>query len=147
MNERRRPRILVVEDDELLQRSLTRLLQRRLHADVTVLDGSLDALALVQRGTTFDLAVIDLELPEMDGAQLIDRLAEVAPELPAGLWSSSIRLFEQTTRAAFTVSKTQPVGDLLAAVDRLLARRRPMDSTVVPRGSAAPEPADGTHGR
>ena len=58
-----------------------------------------DALALLRAREAIDVAVIDLEMPGMDGVELMRGILEVRPELPMGLWSASQRLDELTTRS------------------------------------------------
>lgn len=129
-----------------MQRSLARLLERRLSAEVTVLESSVEALALVEGGARFDAAVIDLEMPEMDGAELVERLREIEPELPTGLWSGSDRLVDLATSAAFAISKAQPIAEVIAAVGWLIERRRATASAVIPRRRGEPAPGEGTNG-
>ena len=47
-----------------------------------------DALRWLGAGERFDLAVLDMHMPEMDGVTLARRMREVAPKLPLVLFSS-----------------------------------------------------------
>jgi CheY-like chemotaxis protein len=58
-------RILLAEDNPVNQVVATRLLEKRGHAVIAVENGR-EALAAVQR-EAFDLALLDLQMPEMDG--------------------------------------------------------------------------------
>src|SRR5205085_2373858 len=60
-------RILVAEDSEFNSRHLERLLGRRGHAVRVATDGR-EALNLVGEGT-FDLLLLDVHMPELDGFQ------------------------------------------------------------------------------
>ena len=62
-------RVLIVEDDPLLQDSLTRAMHAAGYAGDQAGDGEL-ALRLV-RGGGFDLVILDLGLPKMDGLQVL----------------------------------------------------------------------------
>jgi CheY-like chemotaxis protein len=64
--------LLVVEDSELNRDVLTRRLERQGHAVTAVANGreALDQLG-VER---FDLVLLDIELPEMDGYEVLERL-------------------------------------------------------------------------
>lgn len=73
-------RILVVEDD----RDLNRLLQRRLQADGNQVDGCRDgqeALEMLLPGR-YDVAVLDIMLPRLNGLDLVRRLRQDGNETP-----------------------------------------------------------------
>jgi len=67
-------RVLVVEDDARQRESIRLLLA---HADVQITDvaNAADALAQLQ-ATTFDCVVMDLNLPDLSGYQLLERMSE-----------------------------------------------------------------------
>ena len=67
-------RVLVVEDDARQRESIRLLLG---HADVQITDvaNAADALAQLQ-ATTFDCVVMDLNLPDLSGYQLLERMSE-----------------------------------------------------------------------
>ncbi len=73
-------RILIVDDDEGLLRLLKMRLTGMGFAVVTCTSG---AAALVEaRRATFDLAIIDLRLQDLDGLVLLDELLLIHPSLP-----------------------------------------------------------------
>jgi CheY-like chemotaxis protein len=47
-----------------------------------------EALALIARGDRFDLAILDMHMPGMDGIELAHRLRALRPELPLVLYTS-----------------------------------------------------------
>ena len=67
-------RILVVEDDSVLAAALTRALNQSAYAVDLVADGAAanDALAT----TTYDLVVLDIALPKVDGLAVLRRLRD-----------------------------------------------------------------------
>jgi CheY-like chemotaxis protein/CHASE3 domain sensor protein len=67
-------RVLVVEDDERQRESIRQLLQ---NGDVEIIAArnAADALALL-RTTTFDCVVMDLNLPDVSGYELLTQMAE-----------------------------------------------------------------------
>lgn len=113
-------RVLLVDDDDLLLRTGSRLLRRLLGATVVTARHGREALDRIERGERFDLVITDIEMPEMDGLELLDRLAVVAPELFVGVWSGCDRAELAAGRAVdFIVRKTHPNGDLIDAVRAL----------------------------
>ena len=66
-------------DDDQDMRDLIELVLRRSELDVVAVGSPLAALDLVP-GTSFDLAVLDWSMPQMDGGELCARLRQV-PEL------------------------------------------------------------------
>ncbi|HVV83558.1 MAG TPA: response regulator [Kofleriaceae bacterium] len=75
-----RRRILVVDDDERVSRSLARMLSA--HHDVTVVNSPHEAMALVAGGS-FDVLLLDLMMPGMTGMDLYAWLRGAAPALAA----------------------------------------------------------------
>ena len=47
-----------------------------------------EALAMIERGDRFDLAILDMHMPGMDGVELAHRLRALRPELPLVLYTS-----------------------------------------------------------
>jgi CheY-like chemotaxis protein len=78
-------RILVVDDDAGNRETLTELLGLSGH-DVTAADSGKEALALVGRADRpFDVALVDLAMPDMDGAELARLLRARDPALRIAL--------------------------------------------------------------
>lgn len=80
-------RVLVVDDEALLRRSASRLL-KTFGCAVTEASGGREAVDLVGADPRrFDVVLMDLTMPEMDGAEATRRIAELAPQLPVVLSS------------------------------------------------------------
>lgn len=73
-------RVLVVEDDPMLRDGLIDLLQGAGHEVKAVTDGAAGFQA--GREEAFDLVVLDLMLPKLDGLEVCQRLRTVRPGLP-----------------------------------------------------------------
>jgi CheY-like chemotaxis protein len=89
MDAQRPARVLVVEDNEadvrLMQEALREFYSRPV--ELTSLDNGSDALALLSAGAQFDLIVLDLNLPRLDGYEFLQK--RPAQEAPIVVFSSS----------------------------------------------------------
>ena len=74
----KRPRILLVDDDELLRRTLVRILA--LTYDVTVAPHGAKALEILA-AETFDAILTDLEMPHLGGDGIVRWLEEHQPAM------------------------------------------------------------------
>jgi DNA-binding NtrC family response regulator len=73
--------LLIVDDDEQLRQTLERRFKRQGLAVTTAADGE-DTLAKAVHNR-WDVALIDLHMPGMNGIELMDKLKELQPELEA----------------------------------------------------------------
>ncbi|HIG75450.1 MAG TPA: response regulator, partial [Bacteroidetes bacterium] len=80
-------RVLVVDDTETNRRILALQAEKWGMAHLCVASGP-DALAALAQGETFDLALLDFHMPEMDGVELAQRIARTHPALPLVMLSS-----------------------------------------------------------
>jgi DNA-binding NtrC family response regulator len=80
-------RVLVVDDDPDVRRMLVRIIGRQ-HHDTTEAQNGREALKLVQE-KTFELIVSDVQMPDMDGVEMLRALHELDPNLPVLLLSGA----------------------------------------------------------
>jgi DNA-binding response OmpR family regulator len=119
-------KILVVEDEAVLREGLVDLFGSAGHACEAVADG----VSAVERGLdpSFDLVVLDLMLPELDGIEVCRRIREVRPHVPIlmltarGAEEDKVRGLE--IGADDYVTKPFGVRELLARVEALGRRSR-----------------------
>ncbi len=78
MSEIDRPRILIVDDEELVLDALQRQLRSRF--DVTTATGGKEAIRLVMSQGPYAVVVSDLKMPEMDGVTLLYLIRQIAPD-------------------------------------------------------------------
>jgi CheY-like chemotaxis protein/predicted transcriptional regulator len=74
-----RPSVLLIDDDETIRRTLTRVFTREGFNVDTAPNGKL-ALEKAQI-KHYDLALVDIRLPDMEGSQLLKMLREKNPEI------------------------------------------------------------------
>src|SRR5215212_7313573 len=81
------PRILVVDDQELMRDSLTATLTRAGHDVVACNDGPA-AVDRLSAGPRFDLLITDLKMPRMTGIELLAEAKRLRPEMPVVLMTA-----------------------------------------------------------
>ena len=74
-------RILVVDDDELIRASLPGMLEFAGHGTVLA-DSGRAAISLMEHGLEVDLAILDLNMPDLGGLETLERLRALRPNLP-----------------------------------------------------------------
>jgi len=113
-------RILLAEDDSVMREYLTRALERSGYA-VTAVDRGTAALPLVET-EHFDLLLTDIVMPEMDGIELAQKAAEIAPGMRVmfitGFAAVTLRAGKAMPQAR-VLSKPFHLRDLVMEVDRL----------------------------
>ncbi len=113
-------RILLAEDDESMRLYLARALERVGYAVVAVDRGTL-ALARLER-ESFDLLLTDIVMPEMDGIELAQKAAVIAPGMRVMFITGFAAVALKAGRAApeaKVLSNPFHLRDLVAEVDRL----------------------------
>jgi CheY-like chemotaxis protein len=74
-----RARILVIDDEPLLGRTLSFMLEER--HDVVVIAGGREALGRLERDSDFDLVLCDLDMPEVTGQVVYETVVRSHPNL------------------------------------------------------------------
>ena len=114
--------ILLAEDDEAMRRYLTRALERAGYC-VAAEYRSVDALARVLEGEEFDLLLTDMMMPEMDGIELVQRVARCQPAIRVMFitgFSAVLLRAGDTVPDAKILSKPFHLNELVAQVHRVL---------------------------
>jgi PAS domain S-box-containing protein len=118
-----RPRILHVEDDEDLQALLARLVAP-LEVDLASAGSLAEAREVLAR-QHFDLAIIDLMLPDGDGSELFDELAQRDPPPPVIIFSALDSPVHHSRLALRQLVKSRHNGSQLAALIQQLLQHWP----------------------
>ena len=118
-------RILLAEDDDAMRLYLVRALEKSGYA-VDSVDRGTTALARFDAGQRYDLLLTDIVMPEMDGIELAQRVAVIAPETRVmfitGFSAVSLRAGQSVPQAK-VLSKPFHLRDLVLEVDRLFEER------------------------
>jgi len=115
------PRILLIEDDAALRRTLRTILEKALHTVAEAGDG-LQGVALFSK-ETFDLVITDIIMPNREGIETIGDIRRLDPHVPIVAISGGgsvggelfLKLAEQVGATRTLAKPIRPV-DLVQAV-------------------------------
>ena len=114
------PRILLAEDDTSMRTYIERALVNAGY-EVESVDRGTEALPLLEK-EKFDLLLSDIVMPEMDGIELAQRCAEIAPRTKVmfitGFAAVSLRASREQPTAK-VLSKPFHLRDLVLEVERV----------------------------
>ncbi len=113
-------RILLAEDDASMRAYLGRALERAGYEVVSV-DRGTAAIPLLET-EPFDLLLTDIVMPEMDGIELAQKAATIAPEMRVMFITGFAAVALKAGKAAPTakvLSKPFHLKDLVAEVERM----------------------------
>ena len=121
-----RPRILVVDDEPLILEGLRRLLESRQY-EVMTAGGGCEALIAIGK-QQFDVILLDLGMPDLDGNEVLRFVNERSPGTPVIVVSgdSTIDAAIRALRGGATdfVRKPYEPEELLRRIDNTLKRRQ-----------------------
>ena len=127
-------RSLIVEDDLSLAGFLSRELQAERFSVDLVHDGE-EALSMLQNERRFDLLILDLNLPKLDGISLLHRVRPAQPRLPMMVLTARNRVEDKVTAlqsgADDCLTKPFSFVELVARVRALMRR----NSGLIPNSS------------
>ena len=116
-------RILVAEDDDSMRQYLSRALERSGY-EVVAVDRGTAALPILEE-QSFDLLLTDIVMPEMDGIELAQHVASVAPQTRVMFITGCAAVTLRAGRVApeaKVLSKPFHLRDLVLEVDRMFDR-------------------------
>jgi two-component system response regulator QseB len=136
-------RILLVEDDDLLAAGIRDTLERALYSVDWVADGA-QALAAL-KSNAFDLVVLDLGLPKVDGVEVLRKVRGEGGTVPVIVLSARDtapdRVLGLDAGADDYLVKPFDVDELLARVRALQRRQRGAAVNVIEHGPLRLDPA------
>lgn len=126
-----RTRLLIVDDDASICAAYEQILGAHGY-DVTTAGSRADALATLDRTGDAEVLVLDIGLPDADGADVaaeIHRRIGPRPTLYVSGWTDEFWDLSDAPTPWLVMQKPIPIAKLLAAVDYLAGRRttRPED--------------------
>jgi two-component system, NtrC family, response regulator HydG len=135
--------ILVVDDKEMMRDSVATTLSRKGHTVVTA-SGGRDALERIAR-RSFDAVITDLQMPGMDGLELIDEIRQRDEQLPV-IFMTAYGTIETAVEAmklgAYDYITKPFSGDvLLVTVERAIKHANLVKENQILKAAAAPSGA------
>jgi two-component system, NtrC family, response regulator HydG len=125
-----KPVIVIVDDEIDIREALGELMELDGHYEVLTAASGEDALAILLdlRSTPPDLLITDYRMPRMDGLELLGRVKQMVPDLPAVMVTAfaDVNVVVQAAQglnvARFLTKPVQP-ETLLAAVQDIVGPR------------------------
>lgn len=118
------PKILIIEDDFMIAESTQTLLKLQ-QFEVSWVNNGIDGLKALQQHS-FDLVLLDLGLPMMDGMQVLKNIRQLFPQLPVLIISARDQLQQRVEGlnqgADDYLIKPYAFDELLARIHALLRR-------------------------
>ncbi len=125
------PRVLAVDDEAVVCESIRRVLVPEGY-EVATTTSSREALELVKK-EVFDLLLLDIKMPEIDGIEVLRRVSEISPETEVLIvtgYATIETAVEAIKLGAFDyLEKPVSPPQLLVAVARALERKQLVDLT------------------
>jgi CheY-like chemotaxis protein len=130
--------ILCVDDNEQGLAVRKFLLETRGYRVISTFSAQ-EAIEVLRNGGV-DLVLGDLIMPQMDGNEMVQRMKEIAPDVPMMLLSGTVKAFDRASHAdAFLPKGACSPVELLERIRVMIARKRGPKKLV-------PRPAfDGTY--
>ena len=125
-------RILYAEDEVALARAVAKILEKNNYT-VDVVHNGLDALDYLQNGN-YDIAILDIMMPKMDGITLLRRLRTIGITIPIIMLTAKAEIDDKVlgldSGANDYLTKPFDTKELLARIRVLTRGQRPVDSTI-----------------
>jgi len=108
-------RVLLIDDDELIQKSVSAQL-RRLGHQITIASNGHEALMKLDAGLEVDLAILDITMPILDGAATLPHLRRLRPNLgvilATGKVDDAVHALTRTFRNVTLLPKPYSLSEL-----------------------------------
>lgn len=125
------PRILIVDDEQSIRRTLKEILEFEKYIVEEAADGY-DCLVKLKQDK-FDVIILDIKMPKLDGMDALDRIQELASDIPVIMISGHATIdtaVETVKKGAFDfISKPPDLNRLLITIRNALDRSNLISET------------------
>jgi len=125
--------ILVVDDESAIRKALREILEFEQYL-VTEAENGIDAIIKVKQ-KKFDVVILDIKMPKMDGLEALERIQEMSPETPVIIISGHANIdtaVEAVKKGAFDfISKPPDLNRLLITIRNALDKSTLITETKV----------------
>ncbi len=114
-------RVIVVEDHSVFAQALEFVLGKENGTEVVLARTVEDGRALIRGDAPLDLAILDLMLPDGDGADLVDEVRRHHPKTPVAILSARDDVAQVAWEAGADVAihKATPLPSIISSIERL----------------------------
>lgn len=114
-------RVIVVDDHSAFAQALELVLGRTEGAEVVLARTLEEGRALIRGDERFDLAVLDLMLPDGDGTELVAEVRRHHPGTPVAILSARDDVAEVASKAGAdeAIRKDAPLPSMISSFERL----------------------------
>ncbi|WP_111496730.1 response regulator transcription factor [Marinobacter bohaiensis] len=136
-------KILIADDHPLFREAITSVIQSGFQGSDVVETDDLDtALAMIQDQDDFDLILLDLNMPGMNGLNGLITLRNEAPTIPVVIVSAEedkqVVLQAITYGAVGFITKSSPRAQMTQAIEQILAGNVYLPSDIIRTGKDSP---------
>ncbi len=136
-------RFLIIDDDRDYLEILMMKLKSAGYKDITGIDDPLEAASRFDEGETFDIALIDVTMPEMDGMELLEIIKNTSPNTECIMITAvnEARVSVKCLKKGAYDYLVKPVAEeeLSMTINRALERKRLLDILDMDKRDALPE--------
>jgi two-component system response regulator PilR (NtrC family) len=114
-------RMMIVDDHSAFGQALELALGKTNDTEVVLSRTVEEGGALIRGNGRFDLAVLDLMLPDGEGTELVAEVKRHHPDVPVAILSARDDVAEVTSEAGVdaTISKATPLPVIISTLERL----------------------------
>jgi len=130
-NNSKNPRILIIDDDPELRKTLGEILRQQGYDTLTAKNGS-EALDILNNDVS--IALIDLGLPDISGLDVLDRIKNAFPTVEAIILTGNTTLnsaIDATNKGAFSyLLKPYEIEQLLLHIKRAIEKQQAIETII-----------------